>query len=122
MSTSDLYIGMPVSGRGILPGTVIREVLNESDIRLSSNHAYDGSWAPITFTPQTGFEKLGVGAASLTGINTYTGATYIANGRLRIGNLRSSVGRVIVLSVAVPLVKEPGMDNYQIVVGNVLRV
>lgn len=87
VSTSDLYIGMPVSGRGILPGTVIREVLNESDIRLSSNHAYDGSWAPITFTPQTGFEKLGVGAASLTGINTYTGATYIANGRLRIGNL-----------------------------------
>jgi hypothetical protein len=40
---------------------------------------------------------------------------------LRIGNLKSSVGRVIVISVAVPLVKEPGVDNYQIVVGNVLR-
>jgi hypothetical protein len=40
---------------------------------------------------------------------------------LRIGNLKSSIGRVIVISVAVPLVKEPGVDNYQIVVGNVLR-
>lgn len=40
---------------------------------------------------------------------------------LRIGNLKSSEGRVIVISVAVPLVKEPGVDNYQIVVGNVLR-
>ena len=40
---------------------------------------------------------------------------------LRFGNLKSAFGRVILLTVAVPLVKEPGMDSYQIVVGNVLR-
>lgn len=40
---------------------------------------------------------------------------------LRFGNLKSAFGRVILLTVAVPLVREPGMDSYQIVVGNVLR-
>lgn len=40
---------------------------------------------------------------------------------LRFGNLKSTFGRVLTLSVAVPLVKEPGIDNYQIVVGNVIR-
>jgi hypothetical protein len=40
---------------------------------------------------------------------------------LRFGNLKSAFGSVFVLTVAVPLVKEPGVDSYQIVVGNVVR-
>ena len=40
---------------------------------------------------------------------------------LRFGNLKSTFGPVLAISVAVPLVKEPGVDNYQIVVGNVIR-
>ena len=40
---------------------------------------------------------------------------------LRFGNLKSTFGRVFTISVAVPLVKEPGIDTYQIVVGNVIR-
>lgn len=40
---------------------------------------------------------------------------------LRFGNLKSAFGRVIQFTVAVPLVREPGMDTYQIVVGNVVR-
>ncbi len=40
---------------------------------------------------------------------------------LRFGNLRSAFGHIIFLGVAVPLVKEPGVDKYQIVVGNVVR-
>lgn len=40
---------------------------------------------------------------------------------LRFGNLKSTFGRVLTVSVAVPLVKEPGLDSYQIVVGNVIR-
>jgi hypothetical protein len=40
---------------------------------------------------------------------------------LRFGNLKSAFGSVFVLTVAVPLVKQPGVDSYQIVVGNVVR-
>jgi maltoporin len=40
---------------------------------------------------------------------------------LRFGNLKSTFGPVLTISVAVPLVKEPGVDNYQVVVGNVIR-
>lgn len=40
---------------------------------------------------------------------------------LRVGNLKSAFGSVVILSVAVPLVREPGVDSYQIVVGNVVR-
>ncbi len=42
-------------------------------------------------------------------------------GGLRFGNLKSTFGRVLSLTIAVPLVKEPGMDKFQIVVGNVIR-
>ncbi len=40
---------------------------------------------------------------------------------LRLGNLKSSFGKNILLTIAVPLVKEPGMDSYQIVAGNYIR-
>ena len=42
-------------------------------------------------------------------------------GGLRLGNLKSAFGRVILLSVAFPLVKEEGIDSYQLVVGNVVH-
>jgi len=44
-----------------------------------------------------------------------------AGAGLRVGNLKSAFGSVVILSVAVPLVREPGVDSYQIVVGNVIR-
>jgi hypothetical protein len=40
---------------------------------------------------------------------------------LRLGNLKSSVGRVILLSVAVPLNKEPYQNRWQLTVGNAMR-
>lgn len=40
---------------------------------------------------------------------------------LRLGNLKSAFGRNIFVSVAVPLVKEKGMDSYQFVFGNFIR-
>ena len=44
-----------------------------------------------------------------------------AGAGLRFGNLKSAFGKVLLLTVAVPLVRGPGVDNYQIVVGNVIR-
>ena len=40
---------------------------------------------------------------------------------LRLGNLKSSIGRVILLSVAVPLNREPYQDRWQFTVGNAVR-
>lgn len=40
---------------------------------------------------------------------------------LRFGDLKSSLGRVVLLTVAYPLVKEPGQNKWQLVVGNSVR-
>ena len=40
---------------------------------------------------------------------------------LRLGDLKSAFGRVLLFTVAFPLVREPGMDKYQFVFGNVIR-
>ena len=42
-------------------------------------------------------------------------------GGLRFGDLKSSLGRVVLLTLAYPLVKEPGQDKWQLVVGNAVR-
>lgn len=42
-------------------------------------------------------------------------------GGLRFGDLKSSLGRVVLLTLAYPLVKEPGQDKWQLVVGNTVR-
>ncbi len=42
-------------------------------------------------------------------------------GGLRFGDLKSSLGRVVYLTMAYPLVKEPGEDKWQVVVGNTAR-
>lgn len=56
---------------------------------------------------------------------TDTGAwsrTYVdVGGGLRLGNLKSSIGRVLLMTVAYPLVREPGMDHHQFVVGNLVK-
>lgn len=42
-------------------------------------------------------------------------------GGLRFGDLKSSLGRVVYLTMAYPLVKEPGQDKWELVVGNTVR-
>lgn len=42
-------------------------------------------------------------------------------GGLRFGDLKSSLGRVVYLTMAYPLVKEAGQDKWQVVVGNTVR-
>ncbi len=42
-------------------------------------------------------------------------------GGFRFGDLKSSLGKVVLLTVAFPLVREPGLDRYQLVVGNVVH-
>jgi hypothetical protein len=48
--------------------------------------------------------------------------TYVdVGGGLRLGNLKSSIGRVFLLTVAFPLVREPGTEHHQFIVGDVVK-
>lgn len=42
-------------------------------------------------------------------------------GEHRFWDLKSSIGRIFIVTVAYPLRREPGMESHQIVVGNVVR-
>lgn len=48
--------------------------------------------------------------------------TYVdLGGGLRLGNLKSSIGRVFLLTIAYPLVRDPGTDHHQFVLGNLVK-
>jgi len=48
--------------------------------------------------------------------------TYVdVGGGLRLGNLKSSIGRVFLLTVAYPLVRDPGTEHHQFIVSDIVR-
>ncbi|GAA5141542.1 hypothetical protein GCM10023213_25840 [Prosthecobacter algae] len=91
LSTSDIYINMPISGPGIPAGALVGSIVNESDITLNTNHFFnaepEGIVSEFTLTPSVGVQKLGGGTLILSGNNTYNGVTFIADGVLRAQNL-----------------------------------
>ncbi len=87
VTTTDLYVGMPIEGSGIPFGSFISFIYNESDIEVSTNHFYTGDKRTMSFTPSIGLEKLGAGVVALNGSSDYTGVTFIADGTLRAGRL-----------------------------------
>lgn len=91
ISTSDIYLGMPIAGPGIPAGALVDAIFNESDIRINTNHFFnaepDGIVSLFTLTPSVGLEKLGGGTLILSGNNTYNGVTFIADGVLRAQKL-----------------------------------
>lgn len=87
LSTSDIYIGMPISGPGIPAGTTVSSILNDSDIQVSTNHFFNGIVSTFTLTPSVGLEKLGGGTLVLSGNNSYSGITTLADGVLRATTL-----------------------------------
>ncbi|MCW0217848.1 MAG: autotransporter-associated beta strand repeat-containing protein, partial [Prosthecobacter sp.] len=87
MSTSDIYLGMPISGPGIPPGALVDFIFNDTDIRINTNHHFNGIVSEFTLTPSVGIEKLGGGTLILSGVNTYTGVTFLADGVVRAQTL-----------------------------------
>lgn len=87
VSTTDLYLGMPISGPGIPFGSTITNIYNDSDIEVSTNHFYTTDLTTLVFTPTIGLEKLGAGMVALTGVSDYTGVTFIADGTLRASQI-----------------------------------
>ncbi len=91
ISTSDIYIGMPISGPGIPAGAIVDAIFNDSDIRINANHFFNaelyGVSSTFTLTPSVGVQKLGGGTLILDADNTYTGVTFLADGVLRAQKL-----------------------------------
>lgn len=87
LSTTDLYIGMPISGPGIPAGALVGSIVNDADITINQNHFFTGILSSLIFTPSIGIEKLGPGTLVLSGVNTYTGVTFIGEGTLRATTL-----------------------------------
>ncbi|HYF34826.1 MAG TPA: autotransporter-associated beta strand repeat-containing protein, partial [Prosthecobacter sp.] len=87
VSSSDLYIGLPVVGPGIPAGATIASIPNDADIILNVDHFYTGIVSNMSFKPSVGVEKLGPGTLILGGQNTYTGVTFVGDGMLRAQSL-----------------------------------
>lgn len=87
LATTDLHIGMGVSGLGIPPGATVASIVNDSDITLNVNHAFNGLVTELTFTPVVGIEKLGRGTMIFNADNSYSGSTFIGDGVLRAQKL-----------------------------------
>jgi hypothetical protein len=60
------------------------------------------------------------GAIRSYSLDTWTKTYVDVGGGLRLGSLKSTSGGTISVTAAFPLVKEPGLDSYQIIISNVL--
>jgi len=96
---SNLHVGMSVTGTGIPVGATITGFYSATDIQIST--AYTGAAGAavpdLAFVAHNGLEKLGPGTLILTGANTYSGVTTLADGVLTAGviadgGLPSSLG------------------------------
>ncbi|MDI1312764.1 autotransporter-associated beta strand repeat-containing protein [Prosthecobacter sp.] len=84
--TSGLYVGMQVSGAGIVDGTIITAIGTNSTITLN-NAAVAAGTGTLNFTQVTGLDKSGLGNLILSGMNLYTGVTILNAGVTTIQSL-----------------------------------
>ncbi|WP_257308804.1 hypothetical protein [Geothrix fuzhouensis] len=62
-----------------------------------------------------------IGAIRRTDTGRWSRTYADVGGGLRLGNLKSSVGRVFLLTVAYPLVRDPGTEHHQFIVSDVVK-
>ncbi len=101
-STSDLFVGMPVSGAGVAAGTLITAINSATSVTLSANTSgttgtsfsfgsiYEGQIKGEVRLTKIGLGTLTLGSYNTTnpdaGSNSYTGGTEIQGGVLTILN------------------------------------
>ena len=83
-STTDLVVGMTVTGTGIAASSTIASVDSATQITLNNTPTTAGS-PTLTFgSVANGLTKVGAGTLTLTGANTYTGTTYVNEGKVQV--------------------------------------
>jgi fibronectin-binding autotransporter adhesin len=82
-STSDLAVGMLITGTGIPANATITAINSATQITISGNATATGtpSLSPVGVTSLT---KTGAGTVLLSGANNYTGTTRVFEGTLRV--------------------------------------
>jgi hypothetical protein len=127
------YLQVDAADRPDLPNLLY--LGGEDGLRGYANHLHlgDRRWIlsveerPITPINWLGILQLGfvafLDAGAIRRADTGRWSRTYANlgGGLRFGDLKSSLGRVFLVTVAYPLVRDPGMDRYQVVIGNVVK-
>jgi hypothetical protein len=109
-----LYLG----GRDGLRGYVDHFLAGDRRVVLSLEDRVITSWRPLGLV-QAGFVAYADGGAIRRADTGRWSRTYANIGAgLRFGNLKSAYGRLLQVSVAMPIVRDPGVDRALLVLGN----
>lgn len=113
---NDLYLGGMEGLRGYANHLLLGDRRWLASLEERINTSYD--WLGIL---RLGFVAYADGGAIRRADTGRWSRTYVdVGGGLRLGNLKSSTGRVFLLTVAYPLVRDPGTEHHQFVVTDVV--
>jgi fibronectin-binding autotransporter adhesin len=96
-STSDLTVGMAVTGTGIAGSSTIATIDSATQITLNNNTTATGT-PTLSFRFVTTLTKTGAGSMTLNGAQSYTGGTHVHDGELVVNG--NSGGKVYTVSQA----------------------
>ncbi len=95
-ATTDLVVGMTVTGTGLAANSTIASIQSATQITLNANVTTGAAGTSLTFgVSPSGFAKAGTGDVILTGASTYTGTTSVTAGSLEVRAKNGDVGYIV---------------------------
>jgi autotransporter-associated beta strand protein len=83
-TTTDLAVGMTVTGTGIPANRTITSINSATQITLNGTVTTGASPTSLTFGSVNGLTKAGAGTLILSGANSYSGTTNVLEGKLQV--------------------------------------